>query len=241
MWYLWALFWFSMITPLILHHINLNVLFALSLVICVAYMLVPLPSPVAVLCYKFQINRIIGFYPFFLLGMIMKKNGNIACFERNSKIIFTIVMAGYLLLCYIIEGLAYKGSFYLSPSSSCTAIFQQVLSYPIIMSLCITLVYSMPRKQTLLSKLGTRTLNVYLLHMLVVFPLCYGVFSHLSYNIWYVITNSVLACCLCSLFFSATVDRGMKRLLSTPKWAFAVFLYIVSLAVVNNHFISKFI
>ncbi len=225
--------------PPILRAINVNVAFVLSLAIALVFMVIPLPSSITMLCYKLQINRIIGFYPFFLLGIILKKTGNLPYVERNSKLILVVAVTIYLLLCYANEGLAYQGSFYLQPQSGFRKIVLQMMSYLIIMPLCVTLVCSMPRKEVWFSRFGSRTLNVYLLHMLVVFPVCYGIFSHLGYSVELIVLNCMLAFSICLLFFSATVDRKMKYLLKTNCWAFVLSLYVVSLVVVNSHYLFK--
>ena len=229
----------SPLLPPPVKNINISALMVLSVILVLTYMVLPIPANFSFIATKLQINRLIGFYPFFLLGIYLKKNGNILNVERNSKMLFAIAMTGYLSLCYIWEGFAYKGSFYLQPSSGIRAICLQMMSYPIIMLFCVTLVYSMPHKEVWLSRFGGRTLNVYLLHMLVVFPVCYGIFSHLGYNIWLVMLNSVLASSLCLLFFSATVDRIMKKILSVPKWTYALSFYAVSLVIVNSHVLLK--
>ena len=240
MWYLWALFWYAIFTPPLIKKVSLPLLFMLSICVSVIFMLISMPYLLVLLSTRLQINRIIGFFPFFLLGIIMRKHSEIPlCSRKSFCALFVIVMIGYLLLCFAKEGLAYKASFYLIPSSSWQTILQIVVSYPLIMLLCISLLFSLPRKETWLSRYGSRTLYVYLLHMLVIFPLCYGVFLHLEHNVWIVVLNSLLACFFCAFFFSDKIKYIMKLLLSKPRWKIALVLYTFSLVLVNSSILIK--
>lgn len=72
MWYLWALFVFANITPWLVRRVGLKYLLAFSFVAVVLYTFIPLHGCCLSLVNELQINRIIGFYPFFLLGILLK-------------------------------------------------------------------------------------------------------------------------------------------------------------------------
>ena len=235
MWYLWALFWFAIITPYVSKVFSMKALLVFSLVLVIIYQVLPVSSSISYIATKLQIGRIIGFYPFFLLGIISKRLGYTEISSvQKTRTILSLIMVGYLLMCYFQVGFAYKSGFYLLPSSGWRTVVSFALSYPIIMLLCILLVSSMPRKETFLSRYGGLTLNVYLLHMTVVFPLCYGVFSHFEYNILVAFLNSFLACIFCTFFFTRRVGVIIQRMLECCTWKIAIPSYLLALVLVNS-------
>ena len=212
MWYLWALFWFQIITPPLMEILNCRMLILVSLVAVVLFSLSPLSGTLAMIGNRIQINRIIGFYPFYLLGIFLKNND----FLKTDKLyiwrfLLFVVLVLYIGVCYYIKGFSYKSGFYLSSSSSVATIVQFLVSYVFIMAICISLIMSVQNKCSFISQFGGRTLNVYLLHMIIVFPLCYGFFKQHDYNIINVILNSLLACLFCIPFFSKAEKHQKKQ------------------------------
>ncbi len=240
MWYLWALFCYATFTPLVLKYVKIALLFVLSCCIAVIYSKIYVPKAITVVLTEFQIGRIIGFYPFFLLGIMVKKIADKSLDWRSKcTIMLMVTMALYLSLCYYVDGFAYKSGFYLLPLSGWSTILQYGVSYMLIIAICISLLFSMPNKETKLSKYGKRTLNVYLLHMIVVFPLCYGIFSKFDDSILFKVINSSLTCLLCAFFFTERIDALMQKFLSKQNWKLAVAIYMSSLALVNSSIIYK--
>lgn len=189
---------------------------------------------------KFQINRLFGFYPFYLLGIMLNNKDLLVTKKRILwQFILGSSMALYISVCYIIKGFAYKSGFYLAPSSSLMTVVQFLISYTFIMTICVSLIKSIPNTENVISKYGGRTLNVYLLHMMVVFPLCYGIFSHLDYNPINVVLNSLLACLLCLFFFTERCDVLMKKLLAKGRWGVVITAYLVTLLLVNSSLLTK--
>lgn len=242
MWYLLALFVMAKITPPHLSNKMLFILLVFSIVSTMIYQLLPLPSWLNYISLKLQLNRIVGFYPFFLSGIILRKNlYKIVDKHTPAKwrcVLFACI-ALYLLLCMIFEGLAYKSSFYLCFASGLSSVAQITISYFFILPICLLLILSVPNKESVISKFGSRTMNVYLLHMIVVFLLCYGVFSHLNDSVLIKVLNSLLACIVCFFFFSDVVDRIMKKILGKPNWGIALPLYVASLCLVNIEILQK--
>lgn len=194
------------------------------------------------LANKLQINRLVGFYQFYLLGILLKTNGLLATKRMNSwRLTGLIVMALYLGCCYLVGGFAYKSGFYLSTSSSVVMVAQILSSYVFIMAICVCLIKAIPNSENRIAIYGGRTLNVYLLHMIVVFPICYGVFKHLDYSLLNVVLNSLLACLLCLTFFTKKCDMIMKRLIGKQHWGVVVALYLMTLVLVNSTIITKFL
>ena len=240
MWYLWALFWFAIITPPILKGIPINILLIIAVLLTICYQIMPMPARFVYIENMLQLRRIVGFYPFFLLGLIAKRYEILESVEiKRSRIYLCLLMTCYLLLSYYKEGFAYKSGFYLTHLAGIETISQILLSYLIIMMLCVLLITSMPKKQNLCSRYGSRTLNVYLLHMLVVFPVCWGLFKHLDNSLTMVLLNSIIACTTSFFFLSDFVERQMKRLLHNCNWKLAVSLYVCALALVNSSLIMS--
>ena len=240
MWYLWALFWFQTITPPLLKITNCQILIIVSLVAVVLFSIMPLQGTLAMVGNKLQINRIIGFYPFYLLGILLKNNDLLKTNKPYLwRLLLFMVLVLYLGLCYYFKGFAYKSGFYLASSSSVADIVQFLVSYVFIMTICVSLIMSLYNNSSFISQFGGRTLNVYLLHMIIVFPLCYGFFKQLDYTIINVLLNSLLACLFCIAFFSKKCDEIMKRLLAKQHWELVAFFYFLTLVLVNNSILTK--
>lgn len=242
MWYLWALFWFQIITPPLLKKINSYVLVILSLMAVVVFSLMSLPEMLSMIGNKLQINRIIGFYPIYLFGILLKNNDLL---KTNKPYLWRLLLFWVLVLyvgvCYFFSGFAYKSGFYLGSSSSVATTVQFLVSYVFIMTICISLVMSFDNKKSFISQFGGRTLSVYLLHMIIVFPLCYGFFKQLDYSIINVILNSLLAGLFCIAFFSNKCDVIMKQLLTKRYWWLVTIFYLLSLVLVNSTGLTKFL
>lgn len=65
MWYFIALFAFSAITPRLLQHFKLSSIFIMSLLMVLIFCLLPSLGKYETILRILQINRLIGFYPFF--------------------------------------------------------------------------------------------------------------------------------------------------------------------------------
>lgn len=242
MWYLLALFVMAKFTPPNLPNKKLFILFVFSIVSAMIYQVLPLPSWLNYISLKLQFNRIVGFYPFFIAGIIMRKNLHNLVVENTFaqwRCVLFVCMALYVLLCMNFEGLAYKSSFYLCFASGVSSVAQIAISYIFILPICLLLILSVPNKESVISKYGSRTMNVYLFHMVVVFLLCYGVFSHLNDSVPIKVLNSLLACFICCFFFSDAVNGVMKKILEKPNWGMVLTLYVVSLSLVNIGILQK--
>lgn len=72
MWYLWALFVYSWLTPKLLRIITIKRLLFLSFVMVLLYNFLPISGRILTLINELQLNRIIGFYPFYLFGILLR-------------------------------------------------------------------------------------------------------------------------------------------------------------------------
>ena len=205
--------------------------------------MLPLPPIANYVSQTLQLNRIVGYYPFFVLGILLRKDmvkleNIVSC--KTFPFALLAVLLVYAFICWRVPGLAYKSGFYLAFSSGLSATIQTAGSYVVISLICVLLLLSVPKEQKWYSKYGARTMNVYVLHMIVVFPICYGIFAHLTSGIPFRLLNSLLAVGICLMFFSDSVNKIMQALLSKPRWGYVLLVYAISLCLVNwqvlNHF-----
>lgn len=220
MWYLWALFLYQLSTPFFLKHISLNRLMLLSFMVSI------------IAGFKFVTNdildvqRVIGFYPFYLVGIwlngLEKDLINLPssiikiCEQINSKLLFFMTILLYLLLTYLFPGFCYGSGFMSSHGMSLFGFASRLMSYILNFALCFFLIAIMPDRKLWFSKYGTRTMNVYLLHMSIVFPVCWYImrpYMHEWYGYLIYMIIVPLACCL---LFSEKVDQLMKLFLNMP-------------------------
>jgi len=214
MWYIWGLFLYNVITPYLISFLCLKKLMIASFIISF------------VLGFKFIDNayfdaqRIINFYPFFLIGVLLKRtyekkiidNGN----NRNNIKwigVFWTLMLFYLIITYYIPGFPYQTGFMESHGFSIYDFSIRWATYGLSILLSISMIMIMPNKKMWISQYGSRTMNVYLLHMSIIFPLCWGVFRPFM-NVWYgYILYIFFVPAICSLLFSRRIDVIMKQIL----------------------------
>ena len=215
MWYLWSLFIYSLITPYFISKIGVNKLMFLSLFI------------VFVLGFKFISNsyldaqRVVNFYPFYLFGIIIRKREKYIYSKENRQmivwpllmIIFTMV---YIICCYYHYGFCYGTGFMSSHGFSLMGFINRWLNYILTLGMSVCMIMMIPNKQTVISAFGSRTMNVYLLHMSIIFPMCWWLMRPFMHE-WYGYCLYVfIVPGVCSLLFSKRIDSIMKPILSYP-------------------------
>lgn len=237
MWYLWALFVFAVVTPPLLRHFDLKLLAILSGIVMIAYQIIPQNST-SIIVNALQINRIIGFYPYFLMGCLLKRNYSVVETKLSltkSRILCVCFLSLYTICCLMCKGLVWNSGFYLSFGTNISGIARILLTYAFISFIAFFLLFSVPNKKYFFSEYGMRTMNVYMLHMLIVFPFSYGVFSKQPDCIAFIVCNSIVCILLCTIFFCDFVNRCMYAILGNKKWFFAILLWIISIGIVNCH------
>ncbi|OWV16419.1 hypothetical protein B7990_11810 [Fibrobacter sp. UWB4] len=94
-------------------------------------------------------------------------------------------------------------------------------NYALTTVMSVSLIAIMPNKKYWFTQYGTRTMNVYLLHMSIVFPVCWCFlrpFMHCWYGyVSYAVLVPLFVIFLC---FSDFVDKEMKKVLLVPKRLF---------------------
>lgn len=211
MWYLWALFVYYLITPYLLRHFQLKTILIVSFFIALIVGIIPYIN------MTFQFSRVICFYPFFLLGVILKEKyeSYIYTFTQRKKAVFVMSIC---ILIYVIAQASFPGIVFatgftngygLHLSGLIFRLFTQIMC--IIMSLSMILI--IPNKQFWFTRYGSRTMNVYLLHMLIVFPICWHYCTPFMHT-WYGYTTMIiLVPLLCCLLFGTWIDKMMRKIL----------------------------
>lgn len=243
MWYLLALFVYTVITPPILRKISLKRLLIISFIFVLLYQLLPFTFA-NYYVNLLQINRIVSFYPLFLIGFWLKANYTkiIQKFTLlQARMLLGCIMSFYLLCCWHFHGLAYKSGFYIEMGTTTLHILFFFMNYVFVSLIAILIIFSTPNIKFRFTHYGERTMSVYLLHMLIVFPLCYGLFSKMSFNILTLLTNCMLSVLLCSFFFSNVINDKMQTILNSIKWNVCFLAFGFALILVNNHVLLKII
>lgn len=81
---------------------------------------------------------------------------------------------------------------------------------------CVIQVF--PNKELWFTKYGKRTMNVYLLHGIIVLPFAYQVFPPFAEADWFVrIWMILIPTALCMFFFTRSIDKMIKKLLGVIK------------------------
>lgn len=92
------------------------------------------------------------------------------------------------------------------------------VNYILTILMSLSLIAIMPNKKYCFSCFGTRTMNVYLLHMAFVFPLCWFLLKpYMNCLLGYALNIIVIPTLVCAFLFSEFVDRKMQIILSMPR------------------------
>lgn len=215
MWYIWVLFVYGMVTPWLMKRLGLTRLLVLSLA-------------VSFICgFKFVSNdwldaqRVVHFYPFYVIGMWLRNKERIIyevshTARRNWLAVFLLCHVAYFLLCYRFPGFCYGTGFSYSHGLSLFGIAFKWANFVLTLVMSVSLMMVMPNKELGISRYGSRTMNVYMLHMTIVFPLSWYYFRPFM-NEWYgYILLVIVVPTICLVLFSKKVDDMMKKILGLP-------------------------
>ena len=215
MWYIWSLFIYSLITPWLIKKLGVNRLMLLSL------------SIVFALGFKFVSNnlldaqRVVNFYPFYLFGIMLRAHERkIYDDEVRRKLVwptlFVSLTIAYIVCCYFHYGFCYGTGFMSSHGFSLFGVTSRWLNYCFTLGMSICMIMIIPNRETKISKYGSRTMNVYLLHMSIIFPVCWWLTRPIMHEWYGYCLYVVVVPAVCSLLFSRKVDAFMKPILSFP-------------------------
>ena len=212
MWYLMALFIYSLFTKIILHWGN------------IPYFLVALIGACIIGCIPvsnnyFELQRISCMFPCFAFGVLLRDYvGNQSLLEKlggNARITCTIVLILIVVLqLAIIHYYPEKtGAFKAYYGLNMKAAFVKWGLMLMRVGACVCVIVLMPNKEFWFTKYGSRTMNVYLLHMIPIFIICWGGLYDYRYE-WFGLSSLFFFVpMLCTLFFGKQIDILMKKVL----------------------------
>lgn len=210
MWYLWALFWYQFITPILLNKCSIKQMLIISLLLAFIAGFSPLE-------YTFQLSRLVTFYPFYLIGILLQRYQT-AIYDSNRQHIiwFAVFISIFIFTCILFHNYPSVRHYidYAVPYSSYTSIIKRMIMYVICISASVSLILAANNRKYWFTKYGARTLDAYLPHMsLVVFPIsfCFTIpFLHTWYGYAINLIGVPLICCL---FYTNTWHRIMTIIL----------------------------
>lgn len=216
MWYLMALFLYSIATKQIRRYFGSIPYLLIALFIAFVIGCIPISNN------YFEIQRISCLYPCFAFGVFLREYaGNQLLADKLCSKIPNIrkkctVLLVLIILCNIAiihcfptktGGFkAYYGLNMIAALEKWGLMFMRVIA-------CVCVIVLFPNKEYWFTKYGARTMNVYLLHIIPIFIINWGVLYNFRYEWYGLLVYFVGVPLLCTLFFSLPVDKIMKKVL----------------------------
>ena len=210
MWYLWSLFWYAFITPVLLKRCSLKVLLTISFILAIIVGFTPLG-------YTFQLSRLVTFYPFFLTGIWIQKYKDKILDEHRNRgwwmVLLTSILVATSVMFYIYPSIRHYLNFSV-PYYNVWSMFKRILMYGICIGASVSLIMACKNRKHWFTKYGVRTLNVFLCHMsLVVFPISFCLVQPIM-NTWYgYLINLICVPLICCIFYTDVWDKLMSYIL----------------------------
>lgn len=122
----------------------------------------------------------------------------------------------YCGICYFKNGFCYGTGFMQYHGMSLIGFICKWSNFILCLLLSVLVIMAMPNRKIWFSQYGSRTMNVYMLHMSIIFPFCWLLMRPIM-NEWY---GYILYSCgvpmLCVLLFCKKIDYFMRPVLSLP-------------------------
>lgn len=113
-------------------------------------------------------------------------------------------------------GFCYGTGFMHVHGLSITGFVSKWLNFALCVALSISVIALMPNRKLPFSKYGSRTMTVYMLHMSIVFPLCWVLLRPVMFEWYGYVLYIVGVPFVCAFLFNEKVDSIMKVILSLP-------------------------
>ena len=163
----------------------------------------------------------VGFYPFFLLGIKIRSSAKWSSLAESKKAITAarIVFAVTLILYYLLFLYDNSLSSYISFTNKYDEVwhptlFRKLFTYLICTVLSLSLILSMPNKEYWFTKYGSRSLTPYILHPLFLYSLSWKLAIPIM-NEWYgYIFYMLVIPVLCMMTVHSKIDGFVKKLTS---------------------------
>ena len=213
MWYLMALFLYSILTKWIRRFIGITQYLIFACILAVAVGFLPIPNR------YFDIQRISCLFPCFVFGLWFKKRIDSQIATIKIMRWLRLACAGILVLCilYNLFVIRYSpsmaGAFTTYYGLNMKAALGKWIMMTVRIMACVCLIVLMPNKEYWFTKYGSRTMNVYLLHDTLILLICWGLLYNYRFE-WYGLLSCILLVpLLCTLLFSSHVDKFLKKIL----------------------------
>ena len=219
LWYLQVLIIYQLIMPIVIR-IKPKYAITFSILFCLLVGFDKSAGHVA------SLSRTLVFFPFYLIGYYI--DGEKIEYCKNNiaiKIISCLIFVFVALFLYnfitnmpfltnLISG---KASYYAMGLSNISGLLFRMIWLLICMLMCLSLIIIIPKRKLLISKLGSRTLQVFLLHLIIVvylrkteFFVWLSQFDDLLVSIIMILIGIILSIILSLKLFSYPFDFIMK-------------------------------
>lgn len=204
MWYLYVLFIYNIITPK-LQKINLAIL------IVIAFSINIITSQLPFISGNFQLARLCNYYFFFLIGLWLKRGGFniIRKYSLFSILLFIVLYFGTIYANYCHRGLTWLTAF----EGPCPLVYRIYTTVTCLLLSLAVLAFS-PDKKMRISAMGSHTFTPYILHMILVIPLCWGVAAHFIDESWTYILCMLIVPVLTIPLFGKKASELTKKFLA---------------------------
>lgn len=167
----------------------------------------------------FDIQRISSLFPCFAFGVFLKEYvENKLLVWRNEKsmrvlsiIIIVVCILFNLIIIRIMPKMHVAMTAFYGLNLKVAMAKWMMIIMRVIACTCLIIIFS--DKEYWFTKYGSRTMNVYLLHAIPIFTICWGCLYNYRYDWYGLLSLFVLVPLLCTLFFSTPVNRFMKIIL----------------------------
>lgn len=152
---------------------------------------------------------------------MMKKHRNwIYTTTKKTKqqwfAVYVLATIAYVFLCLKWDGFCYGTGFMSAHGLSLCGVFMKWMNYILVVAMSLSVIRLMPNRKYGFSRFGSRTMNVYMLHMIVVFLLSWNLLKPVMHEWYGYILYVAVVPALCLFLYSRTVDSFMKRILGFP-------------------------
>ena len=212
MWFLWVLFLFRFLFPLI---IKIRYVFPLSLAVALVIGFIPQIGA------DYGLNRFLCFLPFYLLGYYVGHHKKLQCvkdymlapFSLRDGLVLGCIIVAWCVILYHKPSLAFCTTFNGGYGGNWLYMIVRMSLYITAIGIGFYVLKLVPNKKVFYTKYGSRTMGVYLLHGLVVLPFAYKVFTPFEESdVLHKVLMIAIPVAISLLFFSKATDSTIKKL-----------------------------
>ncbi len=210
MWFLWSLFWYLFLTPILLKKCSLKVLTGISFALALLSGFTPLE-------YTFQLSRLVTFYPFFLIGVWLQEYQDKILDEHRNRGRWIFLLIGILVATAILFHLHPNIRHYLdfaNPYTSYVSCLKRLFMYGLCILASVVLILACNNRKYWFTKYGSLTINAYLCHMaFVIFPISFCLTLPFLHSWYGYLINVVCVPLICCFFYTDAWNKVMNFIL----------------------------